>query len=152
MWKLDFFIVFKMKNLIFRGDHKTNPEDNMVEKRRFPRFPCKLKTKFNFYEGNPDDIDYEITVPSKGKGVICDISCGGALLVTSARVAVGVPTLVNFKTGKNKHAVHGNIVRTGLLKNNPTEVAQKMVKFSSFGDSYIAVEFKEPIELSNDEL
>ena len=35
--------------------------------------------------------------------------------------------------------VHGRIVRTGLLKNNPTEVAQKMAQFSSFGDAYIAI-------------
>lgn len=124
----------------------------MVEKRRFPRFTCKIKTKFNFYEGNPEEIDYEITVPSKGKGVICDISRGGVLLVTSSRVAAGVPAMMEFKTKKNKHAVHGRIVRTGFLKNNPTEVAQKMAKFASFGDSYIAIEFKEPIELSRDEL
>ena len=124
----------------------------MVEKRRFPRYQCKLKTKFNYYEGDPDEIDYEITVPSKDKGVICDISQGGALIVTSARVAPGVPALLNFKTKKQKMAVHGRIVRTGLLKNNPTEVAQKMAKFASFGDTYIAIEFKEPIELSGDEL
>jgi len=124
----------------------------MVEKRRFPRFACKIKTKFNFYEGNPEQIDYEITVPSKGKGIICDISNGGVLLVTSSRVAVGLPTMVEFKTRKNRHAVHGRIVRTGLLKNNPTEAAQKMARFASFGDSYIAIEFKEPIEISQDEL
>ncbi|OHD64466.1 MAG: hypothetical protein A2176_11295 [Spirochaetes bacterium RBG_13_51_14] len=124
----------------------------MVEKRRFPRYPCKIKTKFHYYEGNPEDIDYDITVPSKGKGVICDISQVGALVITTSRVSVGVPALVNFKTKKNKLAVHGHIVRTGLLKNNPTEVAQKMAKFTSFGDSYIAIEFNESVELSRDEL
>lgn len=124
----------------------------MVEKRRFPRFTCKLKTKFNFYEGNPEEIDYEITVPSKGKGVICDISQGGALMITSSRVGAGVPTMLEFKTKKSKLAVHGRIVRTGILKHNPTEVAQKMAKFASFGDAYIAIEFKEPIELTREEL
>ncbi len=124
----------------------------MVEKRRFPRYQCKLKCKFNYYEGNPDEIDYEITVPSKAKGVICDISQGGALLITSARVAPGVPALVNFKIKKQKLAVHGRIVRTGLLKNNPTEVAQKMSKFDTYGDAYVAIEFKEPIQFSSDEL
>jgi len=124
----------------------------MTEKRRFPRYSCKVKSKFNFYEGTPDEIDFEITVPSKGKGVICDISKGGALLITSERVGVGVPALVNFKIKRNKYAVHASIVRTGLLKHNPTEVAQRMAKFISFGDSYMAVEFKEPIELSPDDL
>jgi hypothetical protein len=124
----------------------------MSEKRRFPRFPCKIKSNFNYYEGTPDEIDYEITVPGKSKGVICDISQGGALVITSARVAVGIPALLNFKIKKTKHAVHAHIVRTGLLKHNPTEVAQRMAKFSSFGDSYMAVEFKEPIEFSRDDL
>jgi hypothetical protein len=124
----------------------------MVEKRRFPRFECKLKTKFNFYEGNPDGIEEETGVLTKGKGIICDISQGGALLITSTRVAAGVPSLIQFKTKKNKHSVQGRIVRTGILKNNPTEVAQKMARFASFGDSYIAIEFKDPIELSEDDL
>ncbi len=124
----------------------------MVEKRRFPRHQCKLKTTFNYYEGNPDEIDNEITVPAKGKGVICDISQGGALLVTSARVSPGVPALLNFKIRKQKMAIHGRIVRTGLLKNNPTEVAQKMAPFSSFGDAYIAIEFKETISFSSEDL
>jgi hypothetical protein len=124
----------------------------MTEKRRFPRFPCKVKAKFNFYEGTPDEIDHEITVPGKGKGVICDISQGGALVVTSVRVAVGVPAMLNFKIKKNKHEVQASIVRTGLLKNNPTEVAQRMAKFASFGDSYLAVEFNDPIDLSRDDL
>jgi hypothetical protein len=124
----------------------------MTEKRRFPRFSCKVKSKFNYYEGTPDEIDYEITVPGKGKGVICDISQGGALVITSTRVAVGVPALLNFKIKRNKFAVHASIVRTGLLKHNPTEVAQRMARFNSFGDSYMAVEFKEPIELTPDDL
>jgi hypothetical protein len=124
----------------------------MVEKRRYPRHTCKLKTKFSFYEGNPEEIDLEITVPSNAKGVICDISQGGVLVITSARVAAGVPSLTNFKIKKKKFAVHGHIVRTGVLKNNPTEVAQKMARFSSYGDSYLAIEFKEPIEFTEDEL
>jgi hypothetical protein len=124
----------------------------MAEKRRFPRFPCKIKATFNFYEGTPDEIDYEITVPGNGKGVICDISQGGALMITSVRVAVGVPALLNIKIKKNKLAVHASIVRTGLLKHNPTEVAKRMAKYASFGDSYMAVEFKEPIELSSGDL
>lgn len=124
----------------------------MVEKRRFPRYQCKVKTKFNFYEGNPEEIDYEITVPAKGKGVICDISRGGALLITTSRVSPGVPTLLNFKIKKKKFSVHGHIVRTGLLKNNPTEVAQRMAPYDSFGDAYVAVEFKEPIDLISEEL
>jgi len=134
------------------ADTFVNRGAHMSEKRRFPRFPCKLKSTFNFYEGAPDEIDYEITVPGKGKGVICDISQGGALVITSARVAVGIPALLNFKIKKARHAVHAHIVRTGLLKHNPTEVAQRMVKFSSYGDSYMAVEFKEPIEFSRDDL
>ena len=73
-------------------------------------------------------------------------------MITSSRVGAGVPTMLKFKTKKSKLAVHGRIVRTGILKHNPTEVAQKMAKFASFGDAYIAIEFKEPIELTREEL
>lgn len=124
----------------------------MVEKRRFPRYKCIIKTKFNFYEGNPDEVNFDISVPSKGKGTICDISQGGLLIVTSDRVSVGMPTLINFKTKKKKNAVYGRIVRTGILANNPSEVAQKLAAYTKYGDSYIAIEFKEPIELATDEL
>lgn len=124
----------------------------MEEKRRYPRYPCKIKAKFNFYEGNPDDIDYDLTVPSKGSGTICDISEGGACIITRDRVAVGSPALVNFKAGRDKFSVPGRIVRTGLLQNNPTEVAKRLAAFSSKGDAYIAVEFKEPIQLDPETL
>ncbi|TFH42379.1 MAG: hypothetical protein E4G96_03580 [Chrysiogenales bacterium] len=124
----------------------------MVEKRRYPRYPSKIKTKFSYYSGNPDEIDYDISVPLKGKGVICDISRGGVLIITGERVSVGVPALMNFKVGKTKRAVHGHIVRTGLLANNPTEVARRMAGFTTHGDAYVAVEFKEPIEISRDDL
>jgi hypothetical protein len=123
-----------------------------MEKRRFERFQCQIKTKFNFFEGNPDEIDFDSATPSKGKGVICDISRGGACIISKERVAVGMPALVNFKTKRNKLSVRCNIVRTGLLKNNPAETALRFAKFGAFGDSYIAVEFKEPIEVSQDEL
>ncbi|OHD68688.1 MAG: hypothetical protein A2W19_12785 [Spirochaetes bacterium RBG_16_49_21] len=124
----------------------------MVEKRKYERYHCKLKTKFNFYEGNPDEIDYDITVPSKGKGIICDISQGGVFIISKERVTVGIPALLQFKTKKSKYSVQARIVRTGLLKNNPTEAAKIFLKYIALGDSYIAVEFKEPIQLSHDEL
>ena len=69
--------------------------------------------------GNPDEIDYEITVPGKGKGVICDISQGGALVITSTRVAVGIPALLNFKIKKSKHAVHGAYREDRAVKEQP---------------------------------
>ena len=123
-----------------------------MDKRKYERYQCKIKTKFNIYEGNPDEIDYDVTAPNKGKGMICDISQGGACIISKERVSVGMPTLMNFKTKQKKHSVQGNIVRTGLLKNNPAETALRFAKYSVLGDSYIAVEFKEPIQLFQDEL
>ena len=123
-----------------------------MDKRKYERYQCKIKTKFNIYEGNPDEIDYDKAAPARGKGVICDISQGGACIISKERVSVGMPTLMNFKTKQSKRSVRGNIVRTGFLKNNPAETAQRFAKYSALGDSYIAVEFKEPIPLVQDDL
>ncbi|MBN2080548.1 MAG: PilZ domain-containing protein [Spirochaetes bacterium] len=124
----------------------------MVEKRRYPRYPCSIKTKFGYHTGNPDEMQSDTGFPMKGKGIIVDISRGGALIITGDRVSVGVPAIMNFKTGKTKQAALGTIVRTGLLVNNPTEVARRMAGFVDHGDAYVAVQFKEPIELSRDDL
>jgi hypothetical protein len=124
----------------------------MVEKRKYERYQCKIKTKFNYYEGNPDEIDYDITVPSKGKGLICDVSQGGIFIISKERVAVGMPALVQFKIKKTSYSVHAHIVRNGMLKNNPTEAAKIFSKYLAFGDSYIVMEFKEPVQLNPDEL
>lgn len=125
----------------------------MKEKRKFPRYACKIKTAFEYYEGNPEKIDTAITVPQKGKGFILDISCGGLFIATNDRVPVGLPIQLSFSTKKNTYNLAGHIVRTGLFKNNPSEIAQKYLKFSSRGDSYLAIEFDTPLEsINTDEL
>ncbi|HOO72926.1 MAG TPA: PilZ domain-containing protein [Spirochaetota bacterium] len=125
----------------------------MTEKRKYPRYACKLKVKFDYYEGNPEEIDIDISVSKKGKGFILDISKGGVFIVTNERVTIGSPIKLTFVTKKNKNMITGNIVRVGLLKNNPSEVARRFVQFSDKGDSYMAVEFNEPLEkLYEDEL
>jgi hypothetical protein len=123
-----------------------------MEKRKYERYQCKVKAQFNFYEGNPDEIDVDVAIPKKGKGVICDISQGGVCIISKERVAVGIPTTVYFKIKKNQYAISGKIVRTGFLRNNPSEAAKKFAKLGGTGDSYIAVEFQEPIELPHNDL
>lgn len=118
----------------------------MVEKRRYPRYDCKIKTKFEYYDGAPEDKDIDISVPNKGKGFIFDISHGGVFIVTSERVNVDQPIKLDFSTRKRRCRIDGRIIRIGLIKNNPSEVAQKFVQFTSKGDSYIACEFNDPIE------
>jgi hypothetical protein len=119
------------------------------DKRKFMRYACSIKTRFDYYVGNPDEIDVSISVPQKGKGVIIDISCGGVFIASNTRVPAGMPVILNFTLDKEKISVQGRIARTGLLKNNPTEVAKKFSMFSSKGDSYIAVEFVHPIKEFN---
>ena len=116
------------------------------DKRKFTRYTCSIKTKFDYYVGNPDEIDISLTVPKKGKGVIIDISCGGVFIASNTRVPAGMPVILKFTLNKQKMSVQGRIARTGLLQNNPTEIAKKFAMFSSKGDSYIAVEFTEPIK------
>ena len=118
----------------------------MSEKRKFDRFQTKLKTKFEYFEGDPESIDMNKDKPIKSKGLTFDISKGGIFIITNERVVVGIPIISNFSIKGKKFRVNGSIVRTGLLKNNPSEVAQKFKKFSSHGDAYIAVEFNDPIE------
>ncbi len=122
---------------------------SISDKRKHERYSCSIKTKFEYFIGNPDDIDITTTVPMKGKGVIIDISCGGVFIASDTRVPAGMPIILNFTLDKKKMNVEGRIVRTGLLQNNPTEIAKKFSIFSSKGDSYIAVEFSNPIDEFN---
>ncbi len=117
----------------------------MSEKRKFPRYACKLKTTFDYYEGNPDDLDLAVTVPTKGQGLILDLSQGGVFIISDDRVPVHMPILVRFSTKKQDFEVMGKIVRTGLLEFNPSEVAMKYARFSAKGEVYIAVQFDEEI-------
>jgi len=116
------------------------------DKRKFKRYTCSIKTKFDYYIGNPDEIDINTGIPQKGKGVVIDISCGGVFIASNSRVPAGMPVILYFTLNKKKTTIMGSIVRTGLLQNNPSEIAKKFAIFSSKGDSYIAVEFTDPIE------
>jgi len=118
---------------------------NKSDKRKYTRYTCSIKTRFDYYIGNPDDIDIDTSVPKQGKGLIIDISCGGVLIASNTRVPAGMPIILSFTLNKQKMNVQGRIARTGLLQNNPTEIAKKFAIFSSKGDSYIAVEFTNPI-------
>ncbi len=125
-----------------------NPGFDMTQnndKRKHTRYSCSIKADFEFFEGDPDTIDVETQVSEKGKGLIIDISCGGVFLISNSRVSPGLPIIMKFVLNKEKMMINGRIVRTGLLKNNPTEVAQKFSKFASKGDNYIAVEFDTPL-------
>ncbi len=119
------------------------------DKRKYTRYTVSIKTKFNYYVGNPDTIDINTSAPKKGKGVIIDISCGGVFIASDSRVPAGMPVILSFTLNKQKKNIQGQIVRTGLLQNNPSEIAKKFEMFSSKGDSYIAVEFIEPMEEFN---
>lgn len=116
-----------------------------TDKRKHTRYTCTIKTAFKYYTGNPEEFDISKSIPEKGKGIIIDISCGGALIASESRVTTAMPIILTFKMNKENYTIQGRIVRTGLLKNNPSEIAQKFRLFSSKGDLYIAVEFNEPI-------
>jgi hypothetical protein len=117
----------------------------MSDKRKYPRYSCKIKAEMEIYESNPDEKDAENTVPVIGKGFILDISRGGFFLISNERVSVKAIIKAKYKIKKTETNSIGKVVRTGLLANNPSELAQKFAQFSSHGDSYIAVELKEPM-------
>jgi len=119
------------------------------DKRKYKRYRCSIKTKFEYFVGNPDEIDIATSIPKKGKGVIIDISSGGVFIASDSRVPAGMPVILSFTLEKQKMNVRGRIARTGLLQNNPSEIAKKFSMFSSKGDSYIAVEFTDLIDEAN---
>ena len=113
----------------------------MNDKRQFTRYECKLPMDFDFFEGNPDEINTKTSVPLKGKAFMLDISKGGVFLVTNARVGVNIPIILHFEIKKKKYDVDGHIIRTGLLKNNPSDIVKRYANAKVKGDSYIAVQF-----------
>lgn len=125
----------------------------MSEQRKYPRYPCNIKVHFEFFEGDPETIDTETAVPSSGDGYILDMSKGGLFIVSNARVGINQPIRLEFSTKREKYNLEGTIVRTGLLKHNPSEVAKRFAKKKVKGDSYIAIEFTTPLdELSDKDL
>jgi hypothetical protein len=112
----------------------------MNEKRKFQRYACNIPVKFSYYEGNPDELDLESAAAIKGKGVIMDISKSGTFIVSNSRVSIDMPINLVFSLD-NKKNIKGNIVRTGLIQNNPSEVAQRYAGKKVKGDAYIAVKF-----------
>ncbi|HSV98079.1 MAG TPA: PilZ domain-containing protein [Spirochaetota bacterium] len=118
----------------------------MSEKREYKRHQCFEKIDFDYFEGNPDEIDISTTVPVKCKGHMLDLGRGGAFIVTDTRVAVNMPVRLRFRTKKSKYEVPGTIIRTGLLKNNPSEITQKYAAVKVKEDAYIAIQFAELIE------
>ncbi len=118
----------------------------MTEKRKFPRQTCKLQVNFEFYEGDPDELDIKSAESIKGKGVIMDISKGGAFIVSNSRVSINMPINLVFSSGDVEKELEGIIIRTGLIENNPSEVAQQYAKKKVKGDAYIAVKFFMPLK------
>ena len=117
----------------------------MGNKREYERYSCSIKLNYEYYEGNPDEVDIDTTVPIKGKGVILDISRGGLFFVSGSRFGVNHPVRLHFSTKRGKHAVEGTIVRTGLIENNPSELAQRYAGRKVKGDSYTAIRFNEAL-------
>jgi hypothetical protein len=121
------------------------------DKRKYERYSCKIKTKFDYYKGDPETIDIYLDIPEKAKGTIIDISKGGVFILSNEKITVGVPLVIHFELNKVKFDILGKIVRTGSLENNPSDVAKKFLPFLSSGNYYIAVEFNEVFEQLNPE-
>jgi len=124
----------------------------MTEKRKHRRRPCEIKTRFDYYEGIPFEIDMAATKPVRAKGYILDISRSGLFLVTDLKVAVGMAVVMKLTLSKKKLSPRGTIVRTGMLAHNPSEIAKKFSKYASKGETYIAIEFSELADIEDADL
>jgi len=120
-------------------------ENFMTDNRKFIRYRCKIKTNFQYYTGDPDKINIEVSVPCKGKGLILDISEGGLFFVTNERLTIESIINIFFAVKKNKFNLTGKVIRTGFIKNNPSKITKRFSMFSSKGKFYVAVQFDSPI-------
>lgn len=116
----------------------------MQEKRKFPRFACLLKVRFSHAQEVPETEDDTVKY-HKSAGRILDISRGGIFIATKAKCGLNVPVTVTFKTEKKVYICLGSIVRTGLLRNNPSDSVKKYKKLNIREDGYIAVQFDTPL-------
>ena len=53
---------------------------------------------------------------------------------------------LSFYIENNKYEILGSIVRTGLIRNNPSELAQRYASEDLKEDAYIAVQFDRPMD------
>lgn len=118
----------------------------MTEKREFERYSCKDKVTFDYYEGDPDAIDPSTTVPLVSKGMMLDVSRGGAFIVSRTRVGINMPVILYLPEKRRVRHVDGIIVRTGLLRNNPSEIVKKYASMKVKEDAYIAIRFTLPLD------
>ncbi len=80
-----------------------------------------MKVHFDYFDGDPDTIDTTRDKSRSGKGHILDISRGGIFIATNNRVSVNMPVRVEFRTASRKLKLEGTVVRTGLMRNNPSK-------------------------------
>ena len=118
----------------------------MSDKRKYPRYNSNISVRFSYHMGNYEGIDEENSKFVKGKGRIMDWSRGGVFIVTNSRININVPINLRFKLNRQKINVSGIIVRTGVIKNNPSESAQRLKGRKVKGDAYVAVKFDDPID------
>lgn len=118
----------------------------MNEKRMYPRYSCRMKVRFHFFEGDPDIVDIHDTPSTKGKGTVLDISRGGMFIATNNRVSVNIPISLQFRSRREVFSISGTIIRTGLLSNNPSGIARKFGILRSKKDFFIAVRFSQLLE------
>ena len=59
----------------------------MTNNRKHPRYSCEIKTKFEYYEGDTFENDFDDIKPVKGKGLILDISKSGLFFVRDISVS-----------------------------------------------------------------
>ncbi|MGQ9842890.1 MAG: PilZ domain-containing protein [Spirochaetota bacterium] len=115
----------------------------MTEKRQHQRKETNIKVKFDYFEGDPEKVTTNQKPTIQSKGYILNISISGAFMVCNSRVSVQMPVKLYCKINKTKLELTGQIVRTGMIQNNPSEVAQRYAAKKVKGDNYVAICFNE---------
>ena len=113
----------------------------MSDKRQFRRYQCRLKAKFFYYDGELNSEKDTDIKTQKCAGHILDISRGGIFISTNENLGINRHVRLMFKTNNQIFDETGTIVRTGLIKNNPSEILVKFENLSISEKSYIAIQF-----------
>ncbi len=117
----------------------------MDEKRQFPRYYCRLKTRAEIVHRIKTE-NFVSEKKEKLKGWILDISRGGVFIVSDASASINRVITISFKTNNMTFDKKGIVVRTGLMNDNPVEVLDKFKNAKLKEKYYLAVQFDEAIQ------
>jgi hypothetical protein len=129
----------------------------MENQREHPRYIAKIKVEFENCGDESSRAGGEFPPSCAGFGHTLDVSLGGVLMTCSSETMPDEPvSLCFYISGKDSGAdnirflTRGKVVRTGLVRDIPAEIKQKLPGDLLGETHFMAVKFANPLfELSS---